>query len=478
MRVGIVIWPLAFLVSFGVHMMLAGAVSGLSEATQPEPQSELMIGEKLSFVSATLTPSTIETSSALRVSSNTNDTEIQPEVRAKNLQPVESVKALPVTVRPRQQALAPVSAPQVQPLKYDGEAQAATSSSGNALEPVVDFSQLAKVTNDKRPASVDTESMPLQPIAETGTVTTASSAHVTTVSPTNKNAVEAIQAGGVGILQPNKVADASVAARPVAGSQEIPARKSTGAAAQKPNLSITVKPTEAQQASKAPVKKLALLQPIPIPPAVAPRENRHDKFVKLVRNYDGGPCFLAMPVDDEGVKLAIESFSSRNEPMLQLQKAIRFNLGADVNVGVRKITEDQCPVIGFIDTMLKSRIPELKVGLRNTSISNGGQISGNVGGVRLPWINLLLVDDDGMVHDISSYGSMAGGYLRFSAPVTITAMGKSRYQLVIAIAASKELRILNLSEPVSSSNLFEGALRKANELNAEIAIGIGAFRVE
>ncbi len=302
MRVGIVIWPLAFLVSFGVHMMLAGAVSGLSEATQPEPQSELMIGEKLSFVSATLTPSTIETSSALRVSSNTNDTEIQPEVRAKNLQPVESVKALPVTVRPRQQALAPVSAPQVQPLKYDGEAQAATSSSGNALEPVVDFSQLAKVTNDKRPASVDTESMPLQPIAETGTVTTASSAHVTTVSPTNKNAVEAIQAGGVGILQPNKVAGASVAARPVAGSQEIPARKSTGAAAQKPNLSITVKPTEAQQASKAPVKKLALLQPIPIPPAVAPRENRHDKFVKLVRNYDGGPCFLAMPVDDEGPK--------------------------------------------------------------------------------------------------------------------------------------------------------------------------------
>ena len=57
-------------------------------------------------------------------------------------------------------------------------------------------------------------------------------------------------------------------------------------------------------------------------------------------------------------------------------------------------------------------------------------------------------------------------------------MGKSRYQLVIAIAASKELRILNLSEPVSSNNLFEGALRKANELNAEIAIGISAFRVE
>ena len=478
MRVGIVIWPLAFLASLGIHMVLAVAVSGLSEATQLEQQSELLIGEELSFASATLTPSTIETSSASRVSSNTNYTEVQFKVLATNLQPVESANALPVTVRPRQQALASVNSPQVRPLKYDGEAQAATGSSGNALEPVVEFPQLAKVTNDKRPASVDTESTPLRPVAETGIVTTASSAHVTTVLPTNQNAVEVIQAGGVGILQPNKVAGASVSARPLAGYQEIPAKESTGAAAQKPSIPITVRPIEAQQASKAPVKKLAMLQPIPIPPAVAPRETLHDKFVKLVRNYDGGSCFFAMPVDVEGVKLAIESFSSRNEPMLQLQKAIGFNLGADVNMGTRKITESQCPAIGFIDAMLKSRTPELKVGLHNTSISNGSQISGNIGGIRLPWIKLLLVDDDGMVHDISSYGSMAGGDLRFSAPVTITAMGKSRYQLVIAIAASKELRILNLPEPVSSNNLFESALRKANELNAEIAIGISAFRVE
>ena len=173
MRVGIVIWPLAFLVSLGVHMMLAGAVSGLSEATQPEPQSELMIGEKLSFVSATLTPSTIETSSALRVSSNTNYTEIQPKVQAKNLQPVESVKALPVTVRPRQQALAPVSAPQVQPLKYDGEALSATGSSGNAC--VASTASTSFTSKRKRLPISTTDALMAGPAAELNTSLTGSS---------------------------------------------------------------------------------------------------------------------------------------------------------------------------------------------------------------------------------------------------------------------------------------------------------------
>jgi hypothetical protein len=159
-------------------------------------------------------------------------------------------------------------------------------------------------------------------------------------------------------------------------------------------------------------------------------------------------------------------------------ESFRRALGVEPELGMRQITDPQCPAIGFVGRILKSRVPEITVRFEADSITDGGEIRGALDGVRLSRVWLLLVDDEGMVHDISGYLRRTVDGLDFAAPVHATGEGKRRNQLVVSVATDRDLGIMEIPRPIPGEDYFPAMIREANASGAAIAVGLGAFRVE
>ena len=176
--------------------------------------------------------------------------------------------------------------------------------------------------------------------------------------------------------------------------------------------------------------------------------------------------------------MRIDGFGSEVGPILAFGTELRRAFGSKAAVEVRQITSRQCPAIGLIGRLLKSRTPELHVMLDAQSVNSGGELHGDVDGVRHPWLSLLLVDDDGKIHDISSYLRKSNDSWSFTVKVFLTAEGKGRNQLIVAVASQQELEQFSSGEQAASLDSFADVVAKAAASQSDIAIGLSAFRVE
>src|SRR5262249_9677605 len=86
--------------------------------------------------------------------------------------------------------------------------------------------------------------------------------------------------------------------------------------------------------------------PTPTPPAEAP--GRAERFRKYVPQYSGGDCFFILPVAVSQTAAVIEGFGASTVPFDAFDKAFRREQGFEASVGVRQVTEAQCPAVKFL----------------------------------------------------------------------------------------------------------------------------------
>jgi serine/threonine-protein kinase len=264
-----------------------------------------------------------------------------------------------------------------------------------------------------------------------------------------------------------------------------------------------IAPTEAISPIHVPVEPTATQSPFSLPDSVEPQPQAASTIVaqaiphpaielppthvlpddptlrmaNFIRDYDGGSCFIAAP-DMLGGKPQIEAYSSSIDLFRSFNEVFRGAFGVDPVLGMRQIRDLQCPAIGFIGKILKTRSPEIAVRLESDSIPSGSEIKGVLEGIRLSYVTLLFVDDDGMVHDVSRFLRRTVDGFEFSAPVYPTRKGKLRNQLVVAFAADRKLGLEKTDFAMSGSAYFSSMVRQADTSGAEISIGVGAFRIE
>lgn len=512
------IWAVAFVVSLAAHAMLALAVSGLRGAAPGVALAELRIADEGGFAVTVFRPvaqppqADIQSADAIKpvaplelapaagtADQDTYGAETQHDEIAvaavpaehleaagpkKPLSPVASAGAiLPAAPGESLTDANPAATAEFEPVSPQS---AATYSSVGAVQPTVAEQQAA--AEEVPAAAVAAEHFkaagpetPLSPVASPGAIPPAAPAEsMTGAVPAATAALEPVppqSAGTSGAVQPTVAEQqATVEEVPAAAAPVVTAVLPEPAALpgiSQPGMAPSVALPGVAAQTLAPVPQQVALAPAALAPASLAERMRN-----FVRFYDGGACFFAVPVSFAGQRPRIDGFGSDVEPILTFGAELRRALGIDAEIVVRQITGEQCPAIGFIGGLLKSRLPELQVQLEDDRIVSGQELRGIVAGVHLPWLSLLLVDDDGMVHDISPYLSKTQDGWSFAAPLYVTAQGRERNQLIVAIAASRALDRLKLTRPAAGSELFPAVVREADATQNDIAIGIGAFRVE
>ncbi|MDB5510571.1 MAG: serine/threonine protein kinase [Enterovirga sp.] len=219
--------------------------------------------------------------------------------------------------------------------------------------------------------------------------------------------------------------------------------------------------------------------PAPLPetrttPEAGPRPAPSaDQVANFLAEYSGGDCFFVAPIQVAAREAKIEAFGSTPAPFISFDDAFQRNMGFEPEISLRQVTAQQCPVVEFLArrTQRSSRPPRLS--LRADRLRSGQELSGAVDARGDPNLEILLVADDGLVHNLGAFAKRTGETVNFNLRVEASGAGE-KPQLVVAVSSPRPLSTLKMNGPVPADRLFR---QLADEARGQVNVSAKYFKL-
>jgi protein kinase-like protein len=222
----------------------------------------------------------------------------------------------------------------------------------------------------------------------------------------------------------------------------------------------------------------------PILPAARPTTlasgdaiGRTDRVRRYVEQYNGGDCFFAFPVAFSSNAAVIEGFGASMGPFETLDKAFKRDVGFEASIGVRQVTQAQCPAIRFLGQFGVTQARAPRINLTSVEMRNGETLSGTIENVANRVVELVLVSDGGQVQNVSYLLKPGTDSLSFSVEIRRNSEGEGP-QLIMAVASPQVLESLRKPNPTAADTFFLEALSEARRNNVAVTASARYFRLK
>jgi serine/threonine-protein kinase len=209
--------------------------------------------------------------------------------------------------------------------------------------------------------------------------------------------------------------------------------------------------TASQGAPPAPVNT-PIAAPTPGPAPGGPA--RIEKIRRYVEEYDGGECFFVAPVAVGESAAALEGFGASTRGFEVLDKAFAREHGFEASIGLRQVTQPQCPAITFLARLRSERARAPRLQIASTSVRSGDVLNGTIENYGVRHVELLLVSDGGLVQNVSYALKDGTDAKTFSLGMQRTEGAGGQPQLLLAVASPRLLEALRPSRPVPADQFF------------------------
>ncbi len=203
---------------------------------------------------------------------------------------------------------------------------------------------------------------------------------------------------------------------------------------------------------------------------------RADRVRRYVEQYNGGDCFFILPVALSSNAAVIEGFGASTAPFEALDKAFKRDLGFEASIGVRQVTQAQCPAIKFLSQLGSNQARAPRINLASVEVKNGETLSGTIENFANRVVELLLVSDSGEVRNLSYLLKPGTDSLSFSIGIQRNGSGNGP-QLVMAVATPQVLNSLRQPKPMAADTFFLQAVSEAQRNNVTISTAARYFRL-
>jgi serine/threonine-protein kinase len=212
------------------------------------------------------------------------------------------------------------------------------------------------------------------------------------------------------------------------------------------------------------------------PPAASDAAARAGRVRRYVEQYNGGDCFFILPVALSSNAAVIEGFGASTAPFEALDRAFKRELGFEASIGVRQVTQAQCPAIKFLNQLGSNQARAPRINLASVDVRNGETLSGTIENFANRVVELLLVSDSGEVRNLSYLLKPGTDSLSFSIGIQRNGAG-SGPQLVMAVATPQVLDSLRQPKPMAADTFFLQAVSEAQRSNLTISTAARYFRL-
>jgi serine/threonine protein kinase len=167
------------------------------------------------------------------------------------------------------------------------------------------------------------------------------------------------------------------------------------------------------------------------------------KIEQVIQSFDGGSCFLAIPHEYGARDVEISGYG-RQAPFESLDAEIQRVANVNPRIEVREVPQELCPALDLARKFTGFDGPPLKMVIESKKLRNGDQLAGKIE-TTAPSILVLIVDEEGIVHDVTAQLHDASGTKDFAMKLALKANRRLLRMLLIAIASSQDLGGLEAS---------------------------------
>jgi serine/threonine protein kinase len=209
-----------------------------------------------------------------------------------------------------------------------------------------------------------------------------------------------------------------------------------------------------------------------------PSADPKERINQFVRAYDGGDCFFVAPVTVAEGKATLEGYSTSSAPFEILDYEFKRQNGFEALIGVHEVTPAQCAAVSFLWRARKERGGAPRLDINVAALRSGGALTGTVAEFGDRNIELLLVSDDGFVHNLTGMLKPMGDTKSFNIRMQKTDPGPAQPQLLIAIADAKPLEALKPAQLGSAEQVFAQLLAEALQSGQSLNVSAKYFKLE
>jgi serine/threonine protein kinase len=218
---------------------------------------------------------------------------------------------------------------------------------------------------------------------------------------------------------------------------------------------------------------------IPASPTLPMSPGRADKVKQYIDGYEGGECFFIWPVAVSDSRAVIEGFGASAKPFETLDSAFQRENGFEASIGVREVTEAQCPAITFLAKLRAERARAPHIELATTNLKSGDVLSGTIDGYGSRAVELLLVSDSGSVQNVSKLLKPGTDAKTFSIGLQrTTGPAGPQPQLLVAVASTQPLEVLRPGTSVPAEKFFAQVLSETSRSGHVISAAAKYFRLD
>jgi len=203
-----------------------------------------------------------------------------------------------------------------------------------------------------------------------------------------------------------------------------------------------------------------------------------DKIRRYVDEYDGGDCFFIAPVAIGDTAAVLEGFGASTKPFEALDRAFQRDIGFEASIGVRQVTQPQCPAITFLGKLRGERARAPRIQIASTSVRSGEVLNGTIENFGVRHVELLLVTDGGLVQNISYLLKDGTDAKTFSLGIQRRDAPGGQPQLLMAVASPRVMDALRPPQPAQAEQFFLLALSEATRAGVTLSASARYFKLE
>lgn len=307
------------------------------------------------------------------------------------------------------------------------------------------------------------------------TVTASEQPEVATSTPSQNETVQ------VAVATPSVSASPSVVTNPDRSTNVAAVAPSASRVTAAPSVVTTITPTEdgdsltgGEVASSVEPEVLTAEESMQL----------YQDMLSAISDFDGGNCFAALPELNADGEVSFRSFA-RTAPELDYFKAtLEAIVGYAPPAELRPIASAQCAALEFAS--LAPTYPQFRMFLDLDESAIAGRAVGNnveftlagiIGNVARGNRYLIIVDDDGLVQNLSDYTSPGLSRVGFRVGLTFKGDRVQTEQLIMAIQSSAELPAIRSMSGSPAPEFFQRLGYETVVTGADIDLAIASFIV-
>jgi serine/threonine protein kinase len=187
----------------------------------------------------------------------------------------------------------------------------------------------------------------------------------------------------------------------------------------------------------------------------------------------GGDCFLAVPVTISRQTAEVEGYGLGREQFDELERAIQAN-GFEAKIDVRKITKAQCSALAFMRPSLSSITDPQSLDVKRGNLRMGDTLEAAIG-TGAANLSLLIVDDEGIVHDVSNQLRPGAKGLEFA--MRLQAVRLPHTWLLMAIASPQNIDALTSLQSTTAKDFFPSLGAEIKQLAQRPEVSLGYVKI-